>query len=177
MNDPVIKLALALTILVGGVLAAIAFRPATNAHSTAPSWAELTVLRNRRAAGQSRDTDDALDGDAVSLRPKSNASAAAPAVELGPLDNPPPVPELSPKYPGDGPSSASGFGMPLALPPEGKPQGRGPRLHKIVDGDTLAGLAAKYLGSANRATEIFAANRDVLNDPNLLPIGTELKIP
>jgi len=33
------------------------------------------------------------------------------------------------------------------------------------------------LGSANRAMEIFETNREVLTDPELLPIGTELKIP
>jgi nucleoid-associated protein YgaU len=49
--------------------------------------------------------------------------------------------------------------------------------HRIVDGDTLTTLAERYLGSASRAGEIFAANRDVLFDPKLLPIGIELKIP
>jgi nucleoid-associated protein YgaU len=49
--------------------------------------------------------------------------------------------------------------------------------HTIVDGDTLAKLAQKYLGSANRAGELFAYNRDVLSDPELLPIGGELRIP
>ncbi|MEN6459703.1 MAG: LysM peptidoglycan-binding domain-containing protein [Thermoguttaceae bacterium] len=51
------------------------------------------------------------------------------------------------------------------------------RRHRIVDGDTLTGLAERLLGSSERAKEIFAANRDVLDDPNLLPIGVELKIP
>ena len=51
------------------------------------------------------------------------------------------------------------------------------RTHKIVDGDSLASLAERYLGSANRAAEIFACNRDVLSDPELLPIGVRLRIP
>ncbi len=51
------------------------------------------------------------------------------------------------------------------------------RTHKIVDGDSLASLAERYLGSANRAGEIFACNRDVLSDPELLPIGVRLRIP
>jgi nucleoid-associated protein YgaU len=51
------------------------------------------------------------------------------------------------------------------------------RTHRIVDGDTLGALAQRYLGSASRAGEIFAANRDVLFDPQLLPIGVILKIP
>jgi nucleoid-associated protein YgaU len=49
--------------------------------------------------------------------------------------------------------------------------------HKIGDGDTLSGIAAKYLGRADRYLEIYNANRDVLRSPDLLPIGKTLKIP
>jgi nucleoid-associated protein YgaU len=51
------------------------------------------------------------------------------------------------------------------------------RRHRIADGDTLSGLAVKYLGSADRYREIYEFNRDILSSPELLPIGTELKIP
>lgn len=51
------------------------------------------------------------------------------------------------------------------------------RIHRIVDGDTLATLAERYLGSADRQREIYEANRDLLSDPSVLPIGVELKIP
>jgi nucleoid-associated protein YgaU len=51
------------------------------------------------------------------------------------------------------------------------------RIHKIVDGDTLESLAAHYLGFSARAAEIFEANRSVLSDPEILPIGLELRIP
>jgi nucleoid-associated protein YgaU len=49
--------------------------------------------------------------------------------------------------------------------------------HRIVDGDTLSGLAQRYLGSSKRFTEIFDANRDQLQSPDLLPIGVVLRIP
>lgn len=49
-------------------------------------------------------------------------------------------------------------------------------VHRIADGDTLASLAARYLGSASRWPEIFAANRDRLSNPEILPIKTELRI-
>jgi nucleoid-associated protein YgaU len=49
--------------------------------------------------------------------------------------------------------------------------------HAIIDGDTLASVAEQYLGDAARAKEVFEANRDVLTDPELLPIGAVLKIP
>jgi nucleoid-associated protein YgaU len=53
----------------------------------------------------------------------------------------------------------------------------GDRTHLVVDGDTLSALAERFLGTANRAKEIFELNRDILSDPVLLPIGVELKIP
>jgi nucleoid-associated protein YgaU len=51
------------------------------------------------------------------------------------------------------------------------------RRHRIKDGDTLAKLAQIYLGDATREEEIFAFNRDVLADPEILPIARWLRIP
>jgi hypothetical protein len=53
----------------------------------------------------------------------------------------------------------------------------GQRTHRVVDGDTLTTLANHYLGRADRYLEIFELNRDVLTNPDLLPIGAKLKIP
>lgn len=50
-------------------------------------------------------------------------------------------------------------------------------VHRIVDGDTLASLAQRYLGSSERFREIFEANHERLLSPDLLPIGAELRIP
>jgi len=49
--------------------------------------------------------------------------------------------------------------------------------HRIVDGDTLSKLAAECLGRQDRYLEIYELNRDVLTSPDLLPIGTPLKMP
>ncbi len=49
--------------------------------------------------------------------------------------------------------------------------------HTIVDGDTLPALAQLYFGDAGRAADIYAANRAVLNSPDLLPISVEIVIP
>jgi hypothetical protein len=38
-------------------------------------------------------------------------------------------------------------------------------------------LAGRYLDDPHRSGEIFEANRGLLSDPDLLPIGTELVIP
>jgi len=52
-----------------------------------------------------------------------------------------------------------------------------PRRHRIAEGDTLAQLAEKYLGSRDRYLDLFQANADVLFDPRLIPIGVEIVIP
>jgi len=52
-----------------------------------------------------------------------------------------------------------------------------PRIHRIIDGDTLPKIAQRYLRDARRSDEIFSLNRDVLSNPDLLPIGAELKVP
>jgi phage tail protein X len=49
--------------------------------------------------------------------------------------------------------------------------------HKIADGDTLATLAERYYGDAERSREIFEANREILSSPAVLPIGVEIVIP
>ena len=54
---------------------------------------------------------------------------------------------------------------------------RQPRNYRLRDGDTLEGLAQRFLGSAARAEEIYALNRQTLSTPDLLPIGTTIVIP
>ena len=51
------------------------------------------------------------------------------------------------------------------------------RLHYVVDGDSLAKLAQRYLDDPQRASEIYELNRNVLSHPDVLPIGVELIIP
>ena len=51
------------------------------------------------------------------------------------------------------------------------------RIHTVVAGDTLRGLALKYYGDANKWTKIVDANKDALPDPNQLKVGQKLKIP
>ena len=103
------------------------------------------------------------------------ARAATVVTPSGRQEPPPPLAESYPQA--DRPASSRwGTSMDMLLP-AATPADETMRSHKIVDGDTLAALAQRYLGSAARAEEIFKANRDVLDDPELLPIGAELKIP
>ncbi len=51
------------------------------------------------------------------------------------------------------------------------------RIHVLQNGDTLERLAERYLGDGARALELFDLNRDVLDNPHLLTLGAELRIP
>jgi len=49
--------------------------------------------------------------------------------------------------------------------------------HTVVPGDTLSGIARKYYGSAARWPEIFEANKDKIQNPNLIYPGQVFVIP
>lgn len=49
--------------------------------------------------------------------------------------------------------------------------------HVVENSDTLEKLAKRYLGDEGRSLEIFDLNRDVLDNPHLLPIDAELRLP
>ena len=49
--------------------------------------------------------------------------------------------------------------------------------HTVKSGDTLSAIAKKLLGSANRYTDIFNANKDQLSDPDKIKVGQKLVIP
>lgn len=51
------------------------------------------------------------------------------------------------------------------------------RLHKVAEGETLTSLALKYYGDRARASFLFRANRDQIQAPDRVPVGTVLRIP
>jgi nucleoid-associated protein YgaU len=51
------------------------------------------------------------------------------------------------------------------------------RIHVVHEGDALDVLAKRYLGDEARALEIFDLNREALENPHVLPLGVELRIP
>jgi nucleoid-associated protein YgaU len=68
---------------------------------------------------------------------------------------------------------SSGITPSPLIPAEGEPS---PPVHIIHEGDSLARLAGRYLGDESRALELFDLNRDVLDNPHVLPLGVELRI-
>ena len=51
------------------------------------------------------------------------------------------------------------------------------KTYTVKKGDTLSGIAKEYLGDANDYMKIFNANKDQLNDPDMIKPGQVLKIP
>jgi len=180
MNDPAVKLALAISVLVGGVFIAIVFQPvfSSSADAIAEMGTPLNLQHQRQlpiaTPSQAQASVSALSAEQQS--PGSSTSSQDPTI-LSPFGPPQPAPNLPPRYPAPASLNSARWGMPMDMMPIVARSTDSPQVHKIVDGDTLGDLAARYLGSANRALEIFEANRDLLTDPELLPIGVELKIP
>ena len=51
------------------------------------------------------------------------------------------------------------------------------RTHTVTTGDSLSRISQRYYGNAGRWQEIFAANRDVLDEKGTLRVGMTLRIP
>ena len=51
------------------------------------------------------------------------------------------------------------------------------RTHVVKKGDTLSTIAEQVYGTAGRWTDIYAANRDVLEDPDCIRAGQVLQLP
>ncbi len=74
-------------------------------------------------------------------------------------------------------ASTDNSGRVLPLGPQPTLPAKPLKRHTIHDGDTLESLAVRYLGDSQRAAEILQLNRNVLSDPELLPIGMTIVIP
>jgi len=62
--------------------------------------------------------------------------------------------------------------------PEAAPEPvSGERFYEVVAGDTLGAISQKYYGRASQYMKIFEANRDILDNPDLIKVGQKLKIP
>lgn len=51
------------------------------------------------------------------------------------------------------------------------------RTYTVEDGDTLSAIAEKFYGDANSYPTIFDANRDQLDNPDVIQVGQVLRIP
>jgi len=166
----------AAVMLVGLGLALLFRRPSAETEMPIPMQSDPLLLRKQpdprtfAVAESSRTSSQPNPLPVAPLEPRH----LSPTI-VTPTDQPAPPPELPKSYPNSGPAVSTRWGTSLReMLPE---TASAPPTHKIIDGDSLALLAERYLGSASRAMEIYEANRNVLAHPEILPIGAELKIP
>ncbi|HSJ07224.1 MAG TPA: LysM peptidoglycan-binding domain-containing protein [Longimicrobiales bacterium] len=58
-----------------------------------------------------------------------------------------------------------------------QPAAAAERSYTVKSGDTLSGIAKREYGDAGQWKRIFEANRDTINNPDLIHPGQELRIP
>jgi nucleoid-associated protein YgaU len=93
----------------------------------------------------------------------ADSDASAPRFEKPALDD-----ELAQRPdPAEGKAGASGYFY-------GK---NGAPMYRIGSDDTLTGIAQRCLGRASRWSEIYEQNRDVLDNPDDLKLGTVIRLP
>jgi nucleoid-associated protein YgaU len=90
------------------------------------------------------------------------------------LDVPPP-PLLDAQ---SAPPPIAAWAAPVAARPVSLPQADlVPATYVVHDGDDLTGISTRFYGHPGGAAAVWEANRDVIPDPTLLPIGAELRLP
>ena len=179
--DRGVKIVLASGVLLGGAVIALLFRhQSPRANPPLPGSSGQLVLRDRQPDLVQRPATDDLGTRHRAFDPSGpkRHTSAPPATIVTPMKSAEPPPQLAKTYPQvDGPTTSRwGTSMGLDMPRRPRDD-NSPRTHKVLDGDTLGALAARYLGDVDRVLEIYQANRDVLSNPDVLPIGVELKIP
>lgn len=63
-----------------------------------------------------------------------------------------------------------------AAAPRAEPRAAGV-VYVAVEGDSLSKISAKVYGTSSRWKDIYEANRDLLANPDVVPLGVELRIP
>jgi len=61
--------------------------------------------------------------------------------------------------------------------PEPLPSSAKTRVYTIKKGDTLGSIAMRELGTTKRANEILELNKNVIRNPNAVPLGVTIKLP
>jgi nucleoid-associated protein YgaU len=102
---------------------------------------------------------------AVQLVWSAHAQPAPPAVAM---DRPTPIPSPSP-------TATSVPAISAEPSPSSVPT---PVVYTVADGDTLRTIARRVYGDAAEWERVYSANRQAIGpDPNLLPVGTHLRLP
>ena len=137
--------------------------------------------------------------------PATGAAASAPVArsDYRPPEPPTPLPPTAIAASGPGPDLSAAYRSTLAVPPPPLIDGQRPppvavgwtarfsreaqqrrelqpppaASYRVRDGDDLTGIASRFYGTPAAASLIWQANRGLLADPAVLPIGVELVLP
>ena len=71
----------------------------------------------------------------------------------------------------------SGSSSSAPSPIGGAAAGKTERMYVVVRGDSLSKISKTFYGNANSWKRIFEANRDVIDDPDMIQPGWRLRIP
>ena len=164
-----------------GVAAALPFQRAIDQSWQTAGTSRQTDVIWRGADGQ---LDGAVDrsaqGAELFIRPRTQEEPVADSRIRKPasLDVPSMPPQLPVVYESPAERSATAAEGDEVKSKTAVAKGLEPRVvvHRVVDGDTLELLAARYLGHGDRWPEIFEQNHDLLQSPDILHIGAELLI-
>jgi nucleoid-associated protein YgaU len=130
---------------------------------------------------QTQDELAALAAENAQLKTSMALSGPSPAGGNASPTRPGIAPHHASEGPAAGPAPARAAAPQEAPPAAGMPDNSAkppaPRIHVVVEGDSLTKISKEYYGTASRYDEIVAANRDVIRDENLLVVGAKLKIP
>lgn len=192
---PLNKLGVAGGILGTGMLLALLFRHDPAHVAGPPTSLEQAVPRRQESPGPqflqavAPPPDEVQPAALASIAPPQPSEPAPPAIGLSypSTDSVAPLAELPSVTPfttgqenSEGASreeKPSGAAEPENALGSASQESSAACTHVVADGDTLPALAERYLGDAGRASEIFEANRSLLSDEELLPIGAVLRIP
>jgi pyruvate dehydrogenase E2 component (dihydrolipoamide acetyltransferase) len=188
MTRKKLKLVAAGLVLAAGVAVAVAFfrQPETPSSAASPGPSDNVVLREKF---DPRAEDEGATPHLSGRIEAAQAPAVATPPAAGPgASNAPPAataPHVADRYrpllAAEAGETADPFlgaaGATPGTPTRPSPRRAPYRRHVVRDGDTLAGLAERYLGRPDRRSEILALNREVLRSSEVLPIGAVLRIP
>lgn len=79
--------------------------------------------------------------------------------------------------PGNGPTGKPDFSNVAGNADTTPADGSGGESYTVKSGDTLSAIAERHYGEASRWREIFEANRDQIDDPDLIRPGQVLRLP
>jgi len=172
------KLLVALVALGGAVVVAYSMQPATAPDARAAETLEPVVLR------ETPPPDEATMIRAKAPTAQIRPTLLAPPPEAGGEQQrvqeeyarlaPPPM--MARVYPNGPVGLTAAADQAVGIPdPVDEPEIQ--RMHRVRDGDTLEALAQRYLGDRLRWREIYGVNRELIERPDLLPLGAKLRIP